>query len=147
MYYLWKTEWKFYALVTICTMDEQTMVHWILQDQLTLKVELLLNMIGNYFYKHQKHLFNYVCKWNSCLFFSWLMLHCFEWAARLVLALGTEPKLDIVPGSAEYAIPFSTLEDALVSRFQQLWFCNFIFCRRNLFWLGWFRNLIFAESW
>lgn len=48
------------------------------------------------------------------------MSHCFEWAARLVLALGTEPKLDVVPGSAEYAIPFSTLEDALVSQHQQL---------------------------
>ncbi|XP_078157361.1 NAD(P)H dehydrogenase C1 isoform X2 [Carex rostrata] len=34
----------------------------------------------------------------------------YDW---LVLALGTEPKLDVVPGSAEYAIPFSTLEDAL----------------------------------
>ncbi|RZS03031.1 hypothetical protein BHM03_00033190 [Ensete ventricosum] len=31
---------------------------------------------------------------------------------RLVLALGAEAKLDVVPGSAEYALPFSTLEDA-----------------------------------
>lgn len=34
---------------------------------------------------------------------------------RLVLALGAEAKLDVVPGSAEYALPFSTLEDACVS--------------------------------
>ncbi|KAJ0984736.1 hypothetical protein J5N97_003092 [Dioscorea zingiberensis] len=33
----------------------------------------------------------------------------YDW---LVLALGAETKLDTVPGSAEYAIPFSTLEDA-----------------------------------
>nr|CAD1826260.1 unnamed protein product [Ananas comosus var. bracteatus] len=33
-------------------------------------------------------------------------------ASRLVLALGAEAKLDVVPGSAEYAFPFSTLEDA-----------------------------------
>lgn len=32
--------------------------------------------------------------------------------ARLVLALGAQPKLDSVPGAAEYALPFSTLEDA-----------------------------------
>lgn len=32
--------------------------------------------------------------------------------ARLVLALGAEAKLDVVPGAAEFAIPFSTLEDA-----------------------------------
>jgi NADH dehydrogenase FAD-containing subunit len=38
-----------------------------------------------------------------------------EWAARLVLALGAEAKIDVVPGSAEYALPFTTLEDALVS--------------------------------
>ncbi|GAA0155249.1 hypothetical protein LIER_13018 [Lithospermum erythrorhizon] len=30
----------------------------------------------------------------------------------LVLALGAEAKLDVVPGASEYAIPFSTLEDA-----------------------------------
>lgn len=35
--------------------------------------------------------------------------------ARLVLALGAEAKLDIVPGAAEFALPFSTLEDACVS--------------------------------
>ncbi|CAL1391765.1 unnamed protein product [Linum trigynum] len=34
----------------------------------------------------------------------------YDW---LVLALGSEAKLDVVPGSAEYALPFSTLEDAL----------------------------------
>ncbi|CAN0924512.1 Alternative NAD(P)H-ubiquinone oxidoreductase C1, chloroplastic/mitochondrial [Linum grandiflorum] len=34
-------------------------------------------------------------------------------AVRLVLALGSEAKLDVVPGSAEFALPFSTLEDAL----------------------------------
>lgn len=38
----------------------------------------------------------------------------FYWAVRLVLALGSEAKLDVVPGSAEFALPFSTLEDALV---------------------------------
>lgn len=32
--------------------------------------------------------------------------------ARLVLALGAEAKLDVVPGATEFAIPFSTLEDA-----------------------------------
>ncbi|CAN1188070.1 Alternative NAD(P)H-ubiquinone oxidoreductase C1, chloroplastic/mitochondrial [Linum perenne] len=36
----------------------------------------------------------------------------YDW---LVLALGSEAKLDVVPGSAEFALPFSTLEDALVS--------------------------------
>ncbi|XVF40718.1 hypothetical protein PTKIN_Ptkin01aG0137300 [Pterospermum kingtungense] len=34
------------------------------------------------------------------------------WAARLVLALGAETKLDVVPGALEFALPFSTLEDA-----------------------------------
>ncbi|KAI3462412.1 hypothetical protein Pfo_019075 [Paulownia fortunei] len=33
----------------------------------------------------------------------------YDW---LVLALGAEPKLDVVPGAMEYALPFSTLEDA-----------------------------------
>ncbi|XP_010907882.1 alternative NAD(P)H-ubiquinone oxidoreductase C1, chloroplastic/mitochondrial isoform X3 [Elaeis guineensis] len=33
----------------------------------------------------------------------------YDW---LVLALGAEAKLDVVPGSAEYAFPFLTLEDA-----------------------------------
>ncbi|XP_042489401.1 alternative NAD(P)H-ubiquinone oxidoreductase C1, chloroplastic/mitochondrial-like, partial [Macadamia integrifolia] len=33
----------------------------------------------------------------------------YDW---LVLALGTEAKLDIFPGAAEFALPFSTLEDA-----------------------------------
>ncbi|XP_037457515.1 uncharacterized protein LOC119328641 isoform X2 [Triticum dicoccoides] len=33
--------------------------------------------------------------------------------ARLVLALGAEAKIDVVPGSAEYALPFTTLEHAL----------------------------------
>ncbi|XP_048335145.2 alternative NAD(P)H-ubiquinone oxidoreductase C1, chloroplastic/mitochondrial isoform X2 [Ziziphus jujuba] len=33
----------------------------------------------------------------------------YDW---LVLALGAEAKLDVVPGAAEYALPFSTLEDA-----------------------------------
>ncbi|KAF3943433.1 hypothetical protein CMV_030009 [Castanea mollissima] len=32
--------------------------------------------------------------------------------ARLVLALGAESKLDFVPGALEFALPFSTLEDA-----------------------------------
>ncbi|KAK3131938.1 hypothetical protein QOZ80_6AG0513650 [Eleusine coracana subsp. coracana] len=34
----------------------------------------------------------------------------YDW---LVLALGSEAKIDVVPGSAEYALPFTTLEDAL----------------------------------
>ncbi|KAF0908719.1 hypothetical protein E2562_028155 [Oryza meyeriana var. granulata] len=34
----------------------------------------------------------------------------YDW---LVLALGAEAKIDIVPGSAEYALPFTTLDDAL----------------------------------
>ncbi|KAG8076903.1 hypothetical protein GUJ93_ZPchr0006g43119 [Zizania palustris] len=34
----------------------------------------------------------------------------YDW---LVLALGAEAKIDIVPGSAEYALPFVTLDDAL----------------------------------
>ncbi|KAF9610230.1 hypothetical protein IFM89_021423 [Coptis chinensis] len=33
----------------------------------------------------------------------------YDW---LVLALGAEPKLDLVPGAAEFALPFSSLEDA-----------------------------------
>lgn len=33
----------------------------------------------------------------------------YDW---LVLALGAEPKLDIVPGAIEYAVPFSTFKDA-----------------------------------
>ncbi|XP_051139739.1 alternative NAD(P)H-ubiquinone oxidoreductase C1, chloroplastic/mitochondrial [Andrographis paniculata] len=33
----------------------------------------------------------------------------YDW---LVLALGAEPKLDVVPGAMEHALPFSTLEDA-----------------------------------
>jgi len=37
-----------------------------------------------------------------------------SWAVRLVLALGAEAKLDVVPGAVESALPFSTLEDALV---------------------------------
>ncbi|KAL4379013.1 hypothetical protein GQ457_02G010180 [Hibiscus cannabinus] len=34
----------------------------------------------------------------------------YDW---LVLALGAEAKLDVVPGALEFALPFSTLEDAL----------------------------------
>ncbi|CAN1188071.1 Alternative NAD(P)H-ubiquinone oxidoreductase C1, chloroplastic/mitochondrial [Linum perenne] len=41
------------------------------------------------------------------------MLYEILTGARLVLALGSEAKLDVVPGSAEFALPFSTLEDAL----------------------------------
>ncbi|KAJ4715191.1 alternative NAD(P)H-ubiquinone oxidoreductase C1, chloroplastic/mitochondrial-like [Melia azedarach] len=33
----------------------------------------------------------------------------YDW---LVLSLGAEPKLDVVPGAQEFALPFSTLEDA-----------------------------------
>lgn len=36
----------------------------------------------------------------------------YDW---LVLAIGAEAKLDIVPGAADYALPFYTLEDAHVS--------------------------------
>lgn len=36
--------------------------------------------------------------------------------ARLVLALGSEPRMNIVPGASELAIPFNSLEDALVSQ-------------------------------
>ncbi|CAI0455085.1 unnamed protein product [Linum tenue] len=48
----------------------------------------------------------------------------YDW---LVLALGSETKLDVVPGSAEYALPFSTLEDALKvdSKLRQLERRNF----------------------
>lgn len=31
---------------------------------------------------------------------------------RLVLSLGAEPKLDVIPGAVEFAFPFSTLNDA-----------------------------------
>ncbi|CAN8256818.1 unnamed protein product [Cochlearia groenlandica] len=34
----------------------------------------------------------------------------YDW---LVLALGAEPKLDVVPGAMEFALPFYTLEDAI----------------------------------
>jgi NADH dehydrogenase FAD-containing subunit len=46
---------------------------------------------------------------------SFLLTFILEWAARLVLALGAEAKIDVVPGSVEYALPFTTLQDALVS--------------------------------
>jgi len=46
---------------------------------------------------------------------SLLLTFVLGWAARLVLALGAEAKINVVPGSAEYALPFTTLEDALVS--------------------------------
>nr|POF25479.1 isoform 2 of alternative nad(p)h-ubiquinone oxidoreductase c1, chloroplastic/mitochondrial [Quercus suber] len=36
----------------------------------------------------------------------------FKMPARLVLALGAESKLDVVPEALEFALPFSTLEDA-----------------------------------
>jgi hypothetical protein len=42
------------------------------------------------------------------------VIYLLEWAARLVLALGAEAKIDAVPGSSEYALPFTTLEHALV---------------------------------
>lgn len=41
--------------------------------------------------------------------------------ARLVLALGAESKLDVVPGAMELAFPFYTLEDAIV-RFKSVQF-------------------------
>lgn len=34
-----------------------------------------------------------------------------------MLALGSEPRLGIVPGASDFALPFATLEDALVGRF------------------------------
>ncbi len=42
------------------------------------------------------------------------------WENRLVIALGAEPRLGIVPGATENALPFSTLEDALVSLTPQM---------------------------
>lgn len=44
-----------------------------------------------------------------------MILHFGTWAGRLVLALGAAGKVDLVPGAAELALPFSTLEDACVS--------------------------------
>ncbi|EFH41552.1 hypothetical protein ARALYDRAFT_917041 [Arabidopsis lyrata subsp. lyrata] len=37
-----------------------------------------------------------------------------KFVSRLVLALGAESKLDVVPGAMELAFPFYTLEDAIV---------------------------------
>ena len=54
-------------------------------------------------------------KFDGLVKISLLLTFVLEWAARLVLALGAEAKIDVVPGSAEYALPFTTLEDALVS--------------------------------
>jgi NADH:ubiquinone reductase (non-electrogenic) len=55
--------------------------------------------------------------------------------ARLVLALGAEAKLDLVPGAAEFALPFSTLEDALVNGLfiSTLFFLNFAIGKRSHF--------------
>lgn len=53
--------------------------------------------------------------WNLILICVLLTLCFSSWAARLVLALGAEAKLDLIPGAAEFALPFSTLEDACVS--------------------------------
>lgn len=36
--------------------------------------------------------------------------------ARLLLAVGAEEKLSVVSGALEFARPFSTLEDAIVSK-------------------------------
>ncbi|GJN00335.1 hypothetical protein PR202_ga17760 [Eleusine coracana subsp. coracana] len=54
----------------------------------------------------------------------------YDW---LVLALGSEAKIDVVPGSAEYALPFTTLEDALVleSRNIQLFLGYLVSCIRE----------------
>ena len=54
-------------------------------------------------------------KFDGLVKISLLLTFVLGWAARLVLALGAEAKIDVVPGSAEYALPFTTLEDALVS--------------------------------
>jgi len=54
-------------------------------------------------------------KFDGLVKISLLLTFVLEWAARLVLALGAEAKIDVVPGSAEYALPFTTLVDALVS--------------------------------
>ncbi|KAF2320997.1 hypothetical protein GH714_032521 [Hevea brasiliensis] len=53
----------------------------------------------------------------------------YDW---LVLALGAETKLDVVPGAADFALPFSTLEDArvLTSRKVQLLLGYFVRCIR-----------------
>lgn len=53
-------------------------------------------------------------------------LSCLPWTARLVLALGAEAKLDVVPGAAEFAMPFSTLEDARVSIYWNINLCIFL---------------------
>lgn len=37
-----------------------------------------------------------------------------------MLALGSEPRMNFVPGASELAVPFSTLEDALVSQAARL---------------------------
>lgn len=50
----------------------------------------------------------------------------YDWPARLVLALGAEAKLDLVPGAAEYALPFSTLDDALVWFWNCEWYFDFV---------------------
>ena len=54
-------------------------------------------------------------KFDGLVKISLLLTFVLEWAARLVLALGAEAKIDVVPGSTEYALPFTTLVDALVS--------------------------------
>ncbi|KAH9623257.1 hypothetical protein KSS87_023113 [Heliosperma pusillum] len=43
--------------------------------------------------------------------YDWYKLDLYD-SLQLVLALGAEPRLDIVPGAIEYALPFSTFEDA-----------------------------------
>ncbi|XP_021726968.1 uncharacterized protein LOC110694112 [Chenopodium quinoa] len=50
----------------------------------------------------------------SLYLFSSPLLKSENKTARLVLALGAKPKLDMVPRAVEYALPFSTFEDACV---------------------------------
>lgn len=42
-----------------------------------------------------------------------------------MLALGSEPRMNIVPGASELAVPFNSLEDALVSQATLLSFMRY----------------------
>lgn len=67
---------------------------------------------------NSRDLIFYWCAFSQACFLFQIVVWCYivlNWTARLVLALGAEAKLDLVPGAAEYALPFSTLDDALVS--------------------------------
>lgn len=82
----------------------------LLEEPSCSKAVLTLNTIGTMFYTFVcfvvvYRLLNCVYVWTHYLSFS---------TARLVLALGAEPKLDLVPGAMEFALPFYTLNDAIV---------------------------------